>query len=248
MKPKYLLFDADDTIFDFKRGERESIYEVMSQNGLPTTPEVLDKYSTINLQLWKALERGEVTREQLFVLRFSRLLDYIRQESVWHDEWNLDEIVWEEMDGATFNDMFLNALGRQSFLFADAEAIIKDLAKEYTLALVTNGVERVQRARLAASPIADCFDALFISEVLGVEKPNPLFFDAVCEHFGIEDRQEALVIGDSLTADIRGANNAGIRSCWFNPYNHQPPTTENAAIPDYTIQSLRELPMLLGII
>lgn len=248
MKPKYLLFDADDTIFDFKRAERESIYEVMSQNGLPTTPEVLDKYATINLQLWKSLERGEVTREDLFVLRFTRLLDYVQQEARWHDEWALDDFDWEAADGASYNEMFLNALGRQSFLQADAQGIVKELAKEYTLALVTNGVERVQRSRLESSALSEYFEAVFVSEVLGVEKPDPRFFDAVCEHFAIEDRQEALVIGDSLSADIRGANLAGIRSCWFNPYNIPQPTDEHAAVPDYTIQSLRELPMLLAII
>lgn len=248
MKPTYLLFDADDTLFDFKKAERESIYEVMSHSGLPTTPEVLDKYAVINLQLWKALERGEVSRQELFTLRFTRLLDYIRQESVWHDEWELGDIDWEQMSGDEFNKKFLNALAQQSFLQADVETVIKDLAKNHTLALVTNGVEYVQRSRLSKSPIGQLFSALFISEEIGVEKPDPLFFDRVCEQLNIEDRQDALVIGDSLTADIRGANLSGIRSCWFNPFNLPLPTAEETPVPDYTIQSMRELPMLLDII
>lgn len=248
MRPKYLLIDADDTIFDFKRAEREAINDVLSQNGLPLTPEVLDKYSTINLHLWKSLELGEVSREELFSLRFTRLLAYIRQEAVWHEEWKLAEFDWDSVDGLAFNELFLNALGRQTFLLPDAETVIQELSSQYVLALVTNGVEHVQRSRLAASPLADCFTALFISEVLGVEKPDPRFFDLACEQLGIEERQEALVIGDSLSADILGANNADIRSCWFNPYNQTRPEGENVPIPDYTIQSLREIPALLSII
>lgn len=248
MRPNYLFFDADDTLFDFKRSEREAINVVLREHGLPLTPEVLDKYSTINLQLWKALERNEVTREELFSLRFTRLIDYIHKEHVWHSEWGLDEYDWDAVDGMHFNEQFLNALGQQHFLLPDAEAVIQDLAGDYKLALVTNGVGHVQKSRLAASPIGDCFEALFISEELGIEKPDARFFDLACEALEIEDRQEILVIGDSLTADIKGANNAGIRSCWFNPYNQHHPEGDGSAQPDYTIQSLRELAALLSII
>lgn len=248
MKPKILMIDADDTIFDFKRAEREAICSVLRLHNLPITPEVLDKYSTINLQLWKALEVGEITRGQLFTLRFSQLLEYIRQEAAWHEEWELADADWESMDGAVFNEKFLDALGEQSFLQADAEAVIRDLQDEFVWVLVTNGVERVQRSRLAASPLAPYIKRLFISEALGVEKPDARFFELALAELGNPDKQEVLIIGDSLTADIRGGNNAGIRTCWYNPFNLPLPEGEEAPIPDYAIESLRELPALLSII
>lgn len=248
MRPKFLLFDADDTLFDFKRAEREAMHDVLTKNLLPTTPEVLDKYATINLQLWKALEKGEVTRQELFSLRFTRLLDYIRQEAVWHKEWELDDFDWDAANGEVYNERFLDALARQPFLVADAESVIPELAESYTIALITNGVERVQRLRLQMSPLAEHVEAVFVSEALGVEKPSPLFFEQACDALGIKDRQEALVIGDSLSADIRGGNLSGIRTCWFNPYGQALPEGEDVPVPDYEIASLRELPKLLGII
>lgn len=196
-----LLFDADDTLFDFKASERAALKEIFEAFGIPYTPENRAVYETINSALWAALEKGTITQERIKVERFSKLLDRVG-------------VAQSAEDMAT---AYIEALGRQSILLDGAEALVAKLSKTHRLAIVTNGLTKVQENRIAKSIIAGYFDAIVISETIGVSKPDPAIFEATFRQLGISDFKRVLMIGDSLTSDIKGAHNAGLDSVWFNP-------------------------------
>lgn len=196
-----LLFDADDTLFDFKASERAALKETFEAFGVPYTPENRAVYETINSALWAALEKGTITQERIKVERFSKLLDQVG-------------VAQSAEDMAT---AYIEALGRQSILLDGAEALVAKLSKTHRLAIVTNGLTKVQENRIAKSIIAGYFDAIVISETIGVSKPDPAIFEATFRQLGISDFKRVLMIGDSLTSDIKGAHNAGLDSVWFNP-------------------------------
>ncbi len=196
-----LLFDADDTLFDFKASESAALKETFEAFGIPYTPENRTAYETINSALWAALESGTITQERIKVERFSKLLDQVGvAQSA------------EDMAAA-----YIEALGRQSILLDGAEALVAKLSKTHRLAIVTNGLTKVQENRIAKSIIAGYFDAIVISESIGFSKPDPAIFEATFRQLGISDFKRVLMIGDSLTSDIKGAHNAGLHSVWFNP-------------------------------
>lgn len=239
-----LLIDADDTIFDFRQAERSALDQLLSSRGLPSTPELHDLYSMTNMKLWRQLERGERTRDEILVQRFRTLIDYIRREADWHPEWQLDEHDWEADEPELLNEQFLDRLSEQATLLPDVEPVLRELALSTRLALVTNGVTRVQEGRLRRSGLAPLFEGIFISERLGIDKPDPGFFDRVLDELGLEDRSRALVVGDGLGSDIQGAMLAGLDSCWVN--HRQQTLPADGPRPTYTISNWRDLPLLLS--
>ncbi|MDD4367403.1 MAG: YjjG family noncanonical pyrimidine nucleotidase [Oscillospiraceae bacterium] len=253
MKKAYrcLLLDADDTLFDFRRSERQAVHCLLKEAGLPTTPEILDKYAVINLELWKQLETGGINRQQLLDQRFTRLLAYLKSEARWHPEWQLEEQLWDRLDGSQLNKRYLDFLCECSYLMPEADEVCHYLKNEYPLVLITNGVQRSQQSRLAASAIADCFSAVYVSETVGCNKPDPRFFGFVMQDIRVTDPSELLVIGDSLSSDIQGGLNAGIPTCWYNPYKMNLPRDAEGNIqgpqPDYIIHHLKDLIPLLGL-
>lgn len=196
-----LLFDADQTLFDFDRSERESIERLFAEFGLPFSDAIYAEYHAVNHSLWKALERGETTREALVTERF-RILS---------------ERYGFSCNADAMNARYLTLLGGCSYLLDGAEALCRRLHGKKRLYLITNGVDSVQRSRYQASPLRDCFDDVFVSGAIGSNKPEKAFFDYVAAHIDGFDPRRALVIGDSLSSDMRGGNNAGIDCCWFNP-------------------------------
>jgi putative hydrolase of the HAD superfamily len=136
----------------------------------------------------------------------------------------------------------LEQLSRASDLIEGAQETIRALRAHYQMAIITNGLSDVQRPRLDASGIADCFALLAISEELGVVKPDPRFFEIVMQRIGQPPKAEVLVIGDSLTSDIQGGNNAGFDTCWYNPTGSAPDPRFPAT---YEIRILTDLHDLL---
>lgn len=198
---EYVLFDADNTLFDFDAAEHAALEATLAHYDLPGDDAVLGRYQAINAALWAAHERGEVSRDDLVVERFAVLLR------------ELDT----QLDAAALNTYYLARLGEDAGLLPGADALCQVLAPCCTLAIVTNGVGRVQRGRLARSPLKDLFSYLFISEELGCQKPEKGFFDQVFHSMGLTDLSRVILVGDSLSADIQGAANAGIPSIWYNP-------------------------------
>lgn len=223
MKYPYLLFDADDTLFDFPRASALAFSYMCRQNRIPDQPENYQLYHEINLVLWEAFDRGEVTKEFATLERYVRFL----------------KALGLERNAAQCNRDYLDALGRTVFPLPHAEEICRELVRRgHKLYIVTNAVASVQRNRLQVCPFGDVFTAAFISEEAGAPKPQKAYYDYVRSQVPEITAENCLVIGDSLSTDIRGANNAGLPCCWFNP-SGQPPK-EGLRI-DYTIADLRQL-------
>ncbi|MDI9499123.1 MAG: YjjG family noncanonical pyrimidine nucleotidase [Bacillota bacterium] len=244
MSYRILLIDADDTVFDFRRAERLALTAMLTARRLPVTPEVQDFYTMTNLKLWKQLEQGRLSRDEILTRRFAALIDYIRRESDWHPEWELAGRDWAAEDSRLLNRLYLDELARQPTLLPQVEETLPFLAARCRLFLITNGVTRVQRGRLALSPVARHFEDVFVSEELGVDKPDPLFFERVLAAIGPADRADILVVGDSLTADIRGAENAGLDSVWMNFARRDLPA--DCPQPTYIVSSWHELAALIA--
>ena len=197
----YLLFDADNTLFDFDAGNRIAISAVCRQFSIPDTEENFRIYEACNLAMWEAFERGEVTKEFLVIQRFRDFFAKI----------GLDR------DAEACNALHLKTLGQNTILLPHALEVCRTLSETHKLYIVTNAVAAVQKSRLAGSAIAPYISGAFISEEIGTNKPTPAYFDYVFSHVDGLRKDNCLMIGDSLTSDILGAMNYGLPSCWYNP-------------------------------
>lgn len=221
-----VLFDADATLFDFKRSEHDAVIDCLAFAGLPTTEEVVEKYSDINDGYWKKLERGEVTKKELFVARWKDLIDH----------YGFD------FDARLIADKYPEKLAERGYLMDGAEQLCQALYGKVKLYIVTNGFSTVQHGRFDKSPIRKYFEAMFISEEIGAEKPSAEYFDRVFSMIPDLDKEKTIIIGDSLTSDISGGIVAGIDTCWFNPKQKKAP--EGMAI-TYTVNRLSEIEELI---
>ncbi|MDO4317574.1 MAG: YjjG family noncanonical pyrimidine nucleotidase [Lachnospiraceae bacterium] len=200
---KILLMDLDDTILDFKKTEREALRKAFGGYGLELDEAQIHAYSAINLRCWKRLERKEINKEELKTLRFSEFLGTLpKAPPVSVEQVNRD---------------YMEALGSFVFPLPGAEEAVRTLAQSYRLAVITNGTTWVQERRFAGLSVRGCFERMFISDELGVQKPDPRFFEQVREAMGEADASRYLVIGDSLTSDILGGIWAGMDTCLVSP-------------------------------
>ena len=218
----YLLFDADNTLFDFEAANHNAFAKTCEYCGLTYSEELYEFYESINRPLWHQLDQGLVTKEFLVVERFRRFL----------------AAMGIDRDPAECNRIQLTNLGLSTALLPHALEVVETLSRTHKLYIVTNAVASVQRARLAASAIAPYITAAFISEEAGAAKPSRAYFDYVFSHIDGITADNCLVIGDSLSSDIQGANNAGLPCCWYNLKNEPQPDDLHI---DYEISDLREL-------
>lgn len=223
---KTVLFDLDDTIFDFKKSERAALIKTFNELGIEPDEMLLNRYSIINQQWWKRLERREITRHEVKVGRYRELFD----------EFGI--ILSPEKATAVYEEMLCNG----HYFVDGAEKMLDELYDSYDLYLVSNGAKRVQDSRLASAGISHYFKGIFISEEVGFEKPAPEFFDYCFKSMNNADKSNAVIIGDSLTSDIKGGINAGIKTVWFNP-DKKANLTE--IIPDYEIEDLLQIKEIL---
>ncbi|PID02582.1 noncanonical pyrimidine nucleotidase, YjjG family [Sporosarcina sp. P2] len=216
-----LLFDLDDTLFDFAETEKHALGNTFNTFGLPKGLEAYrDTYRAISSVIWDDLEQGRITLEELKVERFRRL--FTQHEL--------------QLDASHFGDLYIENLGFESHLIDGVEEMISELS-DYRLAILTNGFTIAQHARIAGSPLRDTFEAIIASEETGYKKPQPEIFEYTFLKLGITDPSRVLMIGDSLTSDIQGGINAGIDTCWFNPDRRE----NNTEIqPTYEIHSWAE--------
>ena len=224
---EYILLDLDDTILDFKWAENQALHGTLTAFGIDPTEEICRRYREINLEYWRALERKEVTQEQLKVGRFRQLLQELGREG----------------DPAAMGDQYLTRLGQGHCFLPGALETLNILVKKYRLFLVSNGNPPVQYPRLKSAGITHYFEKLFISMEIGHNKPSVEFFDHCFAHIPGFDKTKAIIVGDSLFSDIRGGINAGIKTCWVNP-NHRPVREE--IIPDFEIETLPQLLPILN--
>ena len=223
MNYRYLLFDADDTLFDFSQADARAFSVMCRLHDVPNTPENRKLYHAINAELWGAFDRREVSKAFVTLERYVRFFRAL----------GLDR------DPVQANRDYLDALGSKVFPLPHAEEVCRILFERgHQLYIVTNAVASVQRRRLQSSIFAEWFTDAFISEEAGASKPDAAYYDYVRRQVPGITEVNTLVIGDSLVTDILGANNAGLPCCWFNPNGK--PRREGLRI-DYEITDLREL-------
>jgi len=222
MKYEILLFDADDTLFDFERAQQYALQKVYTAfDMLDLADEYTASYKEIGKEIWGELERGEITLAELRVERFKRLFK----------KYNLPH------QPEDFGNAYLRFLGEGSFLIEGAEELCQALNKQ-RLAIITNGFREVQIPRIAHSPLSHCFEQIIISEDTGYQKPQTEIFDYAFAKLGLTRQDRVLMIGDSLTSDILGGNRYGIDTCWFNPRRKENGTDVK---PTYEIAKLHDL-------
>lgn len=220
------LFDADNTLLDFTLAERNALCACLSLRDLPTDEETVSIYSAINDSHWKRLEQGETTRDRLKFQRFEDFFASIGYSGS-HIQMARD---------------YEAALGQQTCLVEGALELIRRLYGQCRLYIVTNGITAVQKSRLGGSALAPYLDRCFISEEMGYAKPDKRFFDLVAASIPDFHPRKALVIGDSLSSDIRGGICAGLDTCWYNPKGKLAP--DDLPI-TYRVSHLREVERIL---
>lgn len=220
MKQRYqtVLLDADNTLFDFNAAEEQALRRSMEARGLAFSRARLAEYTAINRGLWDAFHRGEVEQEWLSVERFRRF----------------GAALGCQADPAAWDRDYLDKLGDCGALLPGALELLAALKPYCRLGLATNGLQAVQRKRLAGSAIAPYFDGVFISQEMGVGKPEAVYFQRVLE--ALDARPETtLMVGDDLLSDIQGAINAGIDCAWYSPHGPDSP------LPTYRVRELSEI-------
>jgi 2-haloacid dehalogenase len=224
---QWLLFDADGTLFDYDRAEGAALSQVFQSFGSKFDPVYLTAYRHINQTLWQAVEKGEITPSVVKVRRFELLFQTI---GVVHPP-------------AELSVSYLECLAKCSELMEGAAEVLQELRSKYSMAILTNGLQVVQRGRLARSAIRQHIAEMIISEEIGYSKPAKEFFDTALARLGDPSRREVLMIGDGWNSDILGAIQSGLDACWYNPGCKSRP---GGCEVTREIASLRELVEWLG--
>lgn len=196
-----ILMDADDTVFDFGKAEINALHRLFTMYNIPWTEDNVHRYQQINDEMWREFEKGDITKSFLLDNRFARFFEAIGFSG----------------DGVKANSNYLDGLAEGNILLPGALDLcrkIKQLGAK--LYLATNGVTRVQKKRLATSELADLCDGIFVSEEAGSQKPQKEYFDFVFDRLGNPPKEKVLMVGDSLSSDIKGAVAYGIPCCWLN--------------------------------
>lgn len=222
---EFLFIDLDDTILDFKKAEHVAVKKTLADFGVEPTEEVCSRYSIINQQHWEAMERKEMTRQQVLVGRFAVLFQ----------ELGVD------VDAEECSQQYTKNLSIGHYFLPGARESVEALSGKYKLYMTSNGTAWVQRSRLESADIEKFFLDIFISQEIGYNKPAPEYFAGCFAKIPDFDPAKAMIVGDSLSSDILGGKNAGIATCWVNP-RHK---SAGDIVPDYEIEDLTQLENLL---
>ena len=223
---EFLFLDLDDTILDFHKAERIALSKTLKDFGLEPTEAVLSRYHLINRQHWERLERGELTRAQVLTGRFQVLF----------------EELGHTVEPADVAKAYEHNLGIGHYFLPGAQEAVQRLHQKYRLFLASNGTASVQHSRLTSAGLYPYFEKVFVSQEIGFNKPSKEYFNACFSQIPGFEASKALMVGDSLTSDILGGFQAGMKTCWVNP-NHQNPRADIPA--DYEIESITQLEALL---
>ena len=222
---EFLFLDLDDTILDFKKAERIAIAKTIRDFGVEPTEEVLQRYHLINKWHWEQLELGKLTRAEVLENRFKVLF----------------EELGVDVDAEKCARGYEKNLSIGHYFLPGAEEAVDRLSKKYRLFLVSNGTASVQKGRMTSANLYRFFEKVFVSQEIGYNKPAKAYFDACFAQIPGFDKDKAVIVGDSLSSDIRGGINAGIKTVWVNPGH-----LESGKIkPDYEIEALSQLETLL---
>ena len=223
---EFLFLDLDDTILDFHKAERIALSKTIREFGLEPTEEVLSRYHVINKWHWEQLELGKLTRAEVLENRFGALFA----------EFGI------QADQAACARAYEHNLSIGHYFLPGAEEAVEILSRRYRLFLASNGTASVQKGRMTSANLYRFFEFCFVSQEIGHNKPSREYFEAAFARIPGFDKSKCLMVGDSLTSDIQGGINAGIKTCWINP-THAPGRPDIQ--PDYEIEALSQLPGLL---
>ncbi|HEM6082843.1 TPA: YjjG family noncanonical pyrimidine nucleotidase [Streptococcus suis] len=227
MNYHHILFDLDHTLLDFNLGEEVALTQFLESMQVEDIEAFKEVYRPLNQGMWKDLEKGLITKKELIDTRFFKTFAHFGRE----------------VDGQEMALRYQEFIGQQGQIFEGADRLLQELVdRGYKLYAATNGVTYIQENRLLNSPILPYFEQVFISEKMGTQKPLADFYEKIAEQIGCLDMSQFLMIGDSLTADIQGANNAGMDSVWYNPNKLE---NNSQAQPTYIISNYKELLDLL---
>jgi len=229
MKYKTLLFDVDNTILDFDANEAESFHSMILELGETYTEELYQTYKALNKEVWERIERREISVEEGVNTRFAILMKKYGRD----------------VDGIRWETVYRRYLNRGIQQIPHVHEVLRELKETYRLYVITNGMEETQVFRMKGSGLSSYFLDSFISERIGVSKPSKEYFDYVKAHIPEFDAATTLVIGDSLTSDIKGGRDAGIDTCWFVRDKQVTMADAGETVPTYIIHELPELLTLL---
>lgn len=227
MKYEVLFFDADETLFDFKKSEAFALDKLI--DSIPTNLDksiCIDIYKKINHSIWKEFEQNLISSDELKVERFKRFADKIN-------------LLCNPKD---LSDRYINFLAEGSFIYDESENLLSYLHKKYKIVIITNGLASVQNKRIKNSILKDYFNEVVISDEIKIAKPDSRIFEYALDSINHFNKDSVLMIGDSLSSDIKGGLNAGIDTCWFNASNSE--NTSNI-IPTYEVNTLSKLKDIL---
>jgi 2-haloacid dehalogenase len=230
-RDRWVLFDVDGTLLDYHASEAAAVRSTLTDAGLEVTDEVLGVYRSVNQRHWELLERGRTTATQL------------RRER-WHETF-AELGVAPELDIELLATRYLQHLAEGTHLIDGAVEVLARVRRTYGVGLITNGLADVQRPRLAGSGLDDLVDVTIISDEVGAAKPDPAIFDHAFTAMGGPARHAAVLVGDSLTADIAGGAAYGLTTVWLAPATAEVPA--GSVEPDHRIADLYELPPYLGV-
>ncbi|RYU86917.1 noncanonical pyrimidine nucleotidase, YjjG family [Mucilaginibacter terrigena] len=227
---RHIFFDLDHTIWDFDKNAEETLHELygtykLKDIGLHSADLFIETYTRHNHRLWAQYHLGEISKDELREERFRSTF--------------IELGVQPELMPADFEDAYVNLGPTKTNLFPHAHETLAYLQSKYTLHLISNGFKESTEVKVAGTNLAPYFKNIIISEVVGVNKPDPLIFKHAIELAGATV-EESLMIGDSIEADIRGAMGVGMDAIYFNPFNLEKPDD----VP-LQIGNLKELMVLL---
>ncbi|WP_271814098.1 YjjG family noncanonical pyrimidine nucleotidase [Clostridium beijerinckii] len=227
MKYNTLLFDVDNTLLDFDANEEESFKSLIRDKGEIYSEELYEVYKKMNQGMWADIELGKIKVEEVLNTRFSKLMSKYGKS----------------IDGGEWEKTYRSYLNQGVQLMPDVHEVLSKLNEKYTLYIITNGIAKTQYSRINGAGISQYFKDYFISEDIGANKPAIEFFNYVKDHIKGFNERKALVIGDSITSDIKGGNLAGIDTCWLCK---EGTVNESSIAPNYEIHSLKELLQILS--
>ena len=223
MKYEILLFDADNTVLDFDRSEEQALSRAFGETGLLFNQTVLEVYRKNNIYQWQLFEQGKLTKSQVLINRFVETFKELKL--------TLDSV-------ETVSNLYEEYLKLGYFVVDHAVEVLEQLQNTHKLYVVSNGVAEIQNSRMKGSGLEQYFIARFVSEEVGYPKPQIEYFDYCFKHIDGFNKEKTLIIGDSLTSDIQGGVNAGIDTCWFNPWRN---VNKSKLTPTYEVTDLREI-------
>lgn len=223
---KTILLDLDNTIIDFNECARHSIMDIFQDLGFHYDENVFNTFITENVKIWKRLELGEIDKAYLRANRWNIILGKLGIE----------------YDGTIIEERFENGVANGAYPVEGAYELLEYLYNKYDIYVVSNGFRFVQESRVKIGKFDKYFKELFLSEDIAIQKPDIRFFDYCYKKLGYPPKEELILIGDSLSADVKGGNNFGIDTIWFNKNNDPSPSD---IIPTYTVEKLSKIKEIL---